>query len=218
MNRTRVIETNEGIQSELTVADFDLFQRGFRDRGILATDRIIKSGIAKGNVVELGPGPGYLGLEWLRTTKSTTLTGVEISPAMIKQAEANRSEYKLKERAHYIEGSVLSIPLESESADHIFSNGSLHEWENPFTVLAEAYRILKPGGKLFVSDLKRNLSLPVTLMMRLGTKGAVMKQGLMSSIQAAYTSDELHRLFEWSMFENFEVSEGAFGLDLTAKK
>ena len=218
MKRTREIETNEGIQAEATVADFNLMQRGFRDRGILETKAIIKSGINKGSAVEIGPGPGYLGLEWLASTCETDLIGVEISPTMIHQAETNRGEYKLDSRARYIKGTALSIPLDDETADNIFSNGSLHEWENPYVVLSEAYRILKPGGKLFVSDLKRNLNLPVTIIMRIGTKGAAMKEGLMSSIRAAYTKDELLRLCEWSAFTKYSVVEGLFGLELSAVK
>ena len=218
MNRTRIIETNEGIQAEATVQDFNLFQRSFRDRGILETDSIIKSGISTGSVVEIGPGPGYLGLEWLKKTAGTRLTGIEISPAMIGQAEKNRTEYAMEERAVYIQGSALSIPLDNESADHVFSNGSLHEWENPYIVLAEIYRVLKPGGKLFISDLKRNMSFLIAAVMRLTVKGSVMKAGFISSLKASYTAGELKRLMEWSLFENFYVKESPFGLELTGVK
>ena len=218
MNRTRIIETNEGIQAEATVQDFNLFQRSFRDRGILETDSIIKSGISTGSVVEIGPGPGYLGLEWLKKTAGTRLTGIEISPAMIGQAEKNRTEYAMEERAVYIQGSALSIPLDNESADHVFSNGSLHEWENPYIVLAEIYRVLKPGGKLFISDLKRNMSCLIAAVMRFTVKGSVMKAGFISSLKASYTAGELKRLMEWSLFENFNVKESPFGLELTGVK
>ena len=214
----RVIETNEGIQAEATVHDFDLFQRGFRDRGMLETDSIIRSGISSGHAVEIGPGPGYLGLEWLKTTDRTTLSGIEISPAMIKTAEKNRADYGLFERAEYREGNALAIPLEDGFADHVFTNGSLHEWENPYLVLSEAHRILKPGGRLFISDLKRNINPLLAAMMKITVKGKAMKAGFSTSLQAAYTVDEMERLMEWSAFTAYRVSSNPFGLQITAIK
>lgn len=58
MTKPRVIETNEGIQSELTVDIFDRFARCMRDKGWNNVDSFIKAGITKGNVLEIGPGPG----------------------------------------------------------------------------------------------------------------------------------------------------------------
>ena len=148
MKRTRVIETVCGIQSETDTKDFDIMQRKLRDRGFLDTESIIKSGISKGYAVEIGPGPGYLGLEWLKKTENTHLTGIEISREMIKHAEKNSRDYSLQNRAEYLEANALSIPLWDNSADSVFSSGSLHEWENPLTVINDIYRILKPGGKI----------------------------------------------------------------------
>lgn len=217
MVKERIIETNEGIQGLATVIEFDEMQRGFRDKGILETKAIIKSGIDGGRVLEVGPGPGYLGLEWLRATGSS-LIGIEISPEMIRMAEKNRSDYGLDEAAEYREGNAMALPLEDSSVDHAFSNGSLHEWEDPGAVVAEIYRVLKPGGRLFISDLKRNLNPLILMMMRLLTKGPVMKAGLMTSVRAAYIPDELRHLMERSPFTEFDVSSGAFGMEIRARK
>lgn len=218
MNRTRVIETESGIQQETTVRDFNLMQRDFKDKGLLQTKNIIAYGITAGNVAELGPGPGYLGLEWLKATEHTKLTGIEISPEMIKMAKKNSREYGLAERASYINGNVLDIPLDDASFDGVFSNGSLHEWKNPYTVLSEAHRILKPGGKLFICDLKRTINPLLSGLMKSRVNGKSMKNGLISSIRAAYTKPELLRLCEWSLFEHWSVEGNPFGLILKAEK
>ena len=83
MVKPRVQETGEGIQDEVTVELYDQLQRRLRDKGYIETDSIIKSGIDTGLALEVGPGPGYLGLEWLSKTRGTTLRGLEISRNMI---------------------------------------------------------------------------------------------------------------------------------------
>lgn len=65
MTRERIIETTEGIQDEFDVEMYDSMMRDLRDKGWIETKDIIKSGITSGHALEIGPGPGYLGLEWL---------------------------------------------------------------------------------------------------------------------------------------------------------
>ena len=60
------IPENEDIQEESDVEIYDQMMSGLRDKGLMVTDEIIKAGINKGLALEIGPGPGYLGLEWLR--------------------------------------------------------------------------------------------------------------------------------------------------------
>ena len=99
MHRPRVQETDLGIQGEFTVAIYDRMQRRFRDKGWMETQSVIKSGITAGAALEVGSGPGYLGLEWLKSTQDTTLTGLDISPDMIAVARRNAAEYGFAERA-----------------------------------------------------------------------------------------------------------------------
>ena len=49
------------------------------------------------------------------------------------------------------------IPFDDETFDAVFSNGSLHEWSNPKGTLNEVWRVLKQDGRLFVSDLRRDI-------------------------------------------------------------
>jgi len=214
----RIIETEEGIQDELTVEEYDAMQRGFRDKKILNDREIINCGISKGKVLELGPGPGYLGLEWLKGTEETRLTGLEISPEMINKAKKNSQSYGFTQRTEYIQGNVMQIPLEENSLEGAFSNGSLHEWEDPGKVLKELFRVLKPGSHLFISDLRRDMAPCIIGIMQLLTPTKQMKAGLITSIQAAYRKEELQRLMEESPFQDFSLSQSPFGLSLTARK
>ncbi len=219
MTKKRVTETNEGIQGEFNVEIFDSFQRRMRDRGWMETDRLIKEGLTCGHALEIGPGPGYLGLEWLKKTEHTRLTGVDISPDMVKVAEKNAREYGfLNSRAAYVLSNAGILPFEENSFDSVFSNGSLHEWENPSAVLNELTRVLKPGGKAFISDLRRDINILVKCFLRLTTKPREIRPGLETSINAAYTENELKGILAHTRFGSYSVARNPFGIEIIGEK
>ena len=218
MVRERIVETNEGIQGEFDTAMFDVFARNMRDRGLTEEKQIIKEGIAGGHALEIGPGPGYLGLEWLKHVKEGKLTGLEISENMIRIAEKNAREYGLSGRVRYVQGNAMEMPFEDNSFDAAFSNGSLHEWEDPARIISEAWRVLKTGGKLFISDLKRDIAAPIRFLMSMLTKPRQMKEGFKSSLEAAYTANEVKRIVQRTPFKNVKVEASPFGLSVICVK
>ena len=160
MVKPRIPETDQGIQGEFNVTTYDLMMRRMRDKGWMETEEIIRSGIRSGLALEIGPGPGYLGLEWLKRTEGTRLKGLDISPDMVRMAEKNAGEYGfLNGRVEYVVNNARTLPFEPGSLDAVFSNGSLHEWEEPVHIFNEMERVLKPGGRYFISDLRRDMNI-----------------------------------------------------------
>ena len=131
MTRSRVPETNHGIQGLLTGEIYDQMQRRLRDKGWIETREITGSGITGGLALEIGPGPRYLGLEWLKDTKGTTLKGIDISPDMIALAERNAMACGLEQRVEYVQSGGAKLPFEDELFDAVFTANSLHEWTEP---------------------------------------------------------------------------------------
>jgi ubiquinone/menaquinone biosynthesis C-methylase UbiE len=75
--------------------------------------------------------------------------GVDLSPKMIEKAIANN---KNNTQMHFIAGDSAELPFESNFFDAIISTNSFHHFPNPAKVLTGIYRILKPGGRIYILD------------------------------------------------------------------
>ncbi|MDW2800549.1 class I SAM-dependent methyltransferase [Clostridium boliviensis] len=215
MTAARVIETNEGIQSELTAEIFDEFAKGMRDKGWNGVAEMIASGIYGGDILEIGPGPGYVGLELAKRVKLNSFTGCEISPAMIQIAEKNAREYGIE--ACYVEGNGMNMPFSDNAFDCVISNGSLHEWESPVLVFNEIYRVLRPGGRYCITDMRRDIGFFKQSMIYLSTKPKEIRPGFLSSLHAAYTKGEMQELLRNSRLCDGMVKEDFMGLSITGE-
>ena len=216
MMKTRVIETNEGIQNEVTVEMFDQFARGMRDKGWNGVDNMIASGIWGGDILEIGPGPGFVGLELAKRLKPKSFTGCEISPAMIRFAEKNVREYQIS--ARYVQGNCMKLPFEADSFDSVISNGSLHEWENPILAFNEIHRVLRPQGRFCITDLRRDVHILKKMMVYFSTSPKEMRPGFLSSLNAAYTVSEITELLRHSALKGASVTNDFFGLCIAGEK
>ncbi|WP_313182484.1 class I SAM-dependent methyltransferase [Lacrimispora sp.] len=218
MKKQRIIETNEGIQDKITVEIFDNFARIMRDKGWNNVNSFIKAGITKGNVLEIGPGPGYVGLEWLKKFPDAALTGCEISWEMIRLAEKNARDYGFEKRTVYVEGNCMEMPFPDSSFDAVISNGSLHEWEDPVKVFNEINRVLKPQGLLCITDMRRDVNSLIKWFIYFSTRPKEIRPGFLTSFNASYTIDEIKNLLGQSKLKNTAVSMEFFGLCITGKK
>jgi ubiquinone/menaquinone biosynthesis C-methylase UbiE len=214
MTKTRIPETDHGIQGEFTVTAYDQMQRNLRDKGWIETKALLENGITSGHALEIGHGPGYLGLEWLKNTQNTSLTGLDISPDMQALVRRNAQSYGLSDRTQYHLGNCAKLPFENNVFDAVFSNGSLHEWENPQTAFNEIWRVLKPGGRYFISDLRRDMNFLVYGFLWSGTKPTSIRPGLKTSVDAAYTPKELFALIRQTNLKNGKVSGNLLGISI----
>jgi ubiquinone/menaquinone biosynthesis C-methylase UbiE len=206
MTKQRVPETDHGITGEVTVAAYDILQRNLRDKGQIATQALIQSGITRGHALEVGHGPGYLGLEWLKNTRDTQLTGLDISPDMTALAARNAAEYGLTDRTEYREGAGNRLPFADNTFDAVFTNGSLHEWSDPLGTFNEMVRVIKPGGLYFISDLRRDMPITMQWIMWLSCRPTFIRPYMFTSIHAAYTVPELQEMVKGTAMRNAVIS------------
>jgi SAM-dependent methyltransferase len=114
----------------------------------------------RGKLLEIGSGPGRLAVRLAREAPGMTLTGVDISDAMVERAARRAAGAGLSERVRFKVGDVAAMPLPDGEFDGVVSTLSLHHWPEPTHGLAEIHRVLKPGGEARIYDLAHWLWLP----------------------------------------------------------
>lgn len=75
--------------------------------------------------------------------------GIDISPKMIDKALLYSGK---SENIHFYNTNAETLPFQNDFIDVIICTNSFHHYVNPDKVLAEAQRVLKPGGKLYIPD------------------------------------------------------------------
>ena len=76
--------------------------------------------------------------------------GIDISSGMIEKAENN---CKGCENIYFYKADAAALPFEGDFFDLIMCTNSFHHYFSPSKVLGEVYRVLKPGGKIYVAEL-----------------------------------------------------------------
>jgi ubiquinone/menaquinone biosynthesis C-methylase UbiE len=97
------------------------------------------------DVIELGCGTAYFGA-WLKRAGAARVVGVDVTPAQLETARRMDEEFRLG--LELIEANAEEVPLPDESFDLAFSEYGASIWCDPALWIAEAARLLRPGGEL----------------------------------------------------------------------
>ena len=111
-------------------------------------------------VLDLGSGGGIdVFLAAKKVGPQGKVIGVDMTQEMVTRAKATASEHSYK-NVEFRLGEIENIPVEDETVDVIISNCVINLAPDKLKVFQEAYRVLKPNGRIMVSDLVTEGELP----------------------------------------------------------
>lgn len=107
------------------------------------------AGVQKGKIAaDIGAGTGFIAEGLIRN--GLKVIAVDQSEAMLAEM---RRKFARVEGIDYRLGKAEKLPIPDEAVDYTFANMYLHHVEFPLKAIKEMVRILKPGGKLVITDM-----------------------------------------------------------------
>ncbi len=173
------------------------------------------------NVLEIGPGPGWITIIMAKENSTLKITGLEISEDMIRVANKNIDDEGVKDRIEFIQGDATNMnQFEENSFDVIITHDSLHHWDNPIRVFNEIARVLKPNGIFCVGDGRRDIGLGAKLIFNIAKLNISKEISYYwkTSILAGYTPEEIRTMLDQTDLKNkYAIKTDIFDLLIVNK-
>ncbi|MEI6186553.1 MAG: arsenite methyltransferase [Dehalococcoidia bacterium] len=154
-------------------------------------------------VLDLGSGAGFdCFLASPRVGDRGRVIGVDMTPEMLERARENAQKGGYQ-NVEFRLGEIENLPVADNTADIIISNCVINLSPDKERVFQEAYRALRPGGRLMVSDIVLLEALPETVQRSVAAyigclAGAALKEKYLAAVAHAGFSDV--RIIEESSF------------------
>lgn len=178
--------------------------------------------IAPGSrVLEVAPGPGYFCIE-LAKRGSFQITGMDISKTFVKMAREKTAEAGVK--VDFEQGSASNMPFPRDTFDFLLCRAAFKNFAKPVEALREMCRVLKPGGRGVIIDMRGDAT-PEALNRHVDGMGLSGFNHIMTKlafrttlVKSAYTKAQFEQMLKETGFSRVKIKEAEIGLEVTMVK
>ena len=157
-------------------------------------------------VVDLGSGGGFdCFLAAKKVGETGLVIGVDMTPEMISKARRN-AEAADASNVEFRLGEIEHLPVADNSADIVMSNCVINLSPDKQGVYRDAFRVLKPGGRLVISDVLATAPLPEKIRNDLSLVGAC--------VGGAATIGDTEEMLEQAGFTDIRITPKDYSRDL----
>lgn len=173
------------------------------------------------DVLEVAPGPGYFSIE-LAKLGTLHIAGLDISRTFIEIASQNARTAGVK--IAFRLGNASAMPFPDESFDFVYCSAAFKNFSEPVEAMNEMYRVLRPGGRTLICDLRKDVSLE-EIRSYIRQSGRSRFDAWLTKmafkhmlIKRAYTMDDFERMASQSKFPTCQIETVPFGLEVHFSK
>jgi ubiquinone/menaquinone biosynthesis C-methylase UbiE len=172
-------------------------------------------------ILEVAPGPGYLSIA-LAKTGDYTVTGLDVSETFVHIARAKAAEAGAA--VDFRLGNASSMPFEDESFDFIVCCAAFKNFSDPVGALREMHRVLRPGGRALIVDLRKDVSKEAVdedvARMGVGRLSKVFTRFALRSFlpRRAYTKSDLEAFIARTGFRTHDIRLSPLAMDVDLRK
>ena len=203
-------DNGEETSKNIGYSEEDLKVTGEANLGLGCGNPVAFGKIKEGDMVlDLGSGAGMDAILSARKVgEKGKVIGVDMTEEMVKKAKENAKK-KGVDNVEFLAGDIENLPLEDSVIDVITTNCVINLIPDKTKAFQEAHRVLKPGGKIYLSD--------IVLLEELSEKQKKDEDLLAGCVAGALLKEEYLRKIEEAGFqinilnENKEISEKQYG-------
>jgi ubiquinone/menaquinone biosynthesis C-methylase UbiE len=172
-------------------------------------------------VLEVAPGPGYFCIE-LAKRGEFMITGLDISHTFVDIANKKAAEAGVQ--VDFRQGNASAMPFADNTFDFLLCRAAFKNFGQPVHALQEMCRVLKPGGRGLIIDLRKDASMEsinhlvdgmgLTAINRMMTKLTFR----VMLLKSAYTKEQFQYMLAQASFRSNNIEESGIGFEISMTK